>query len=268
MKHCPALPVLLYHRVEPARGANSITPEQFSSHLRYLSEHGYKTLTCEEYEAWATGDLPPLDKAVLITFDDGYANTFTNAYPILKRFSMHASVFVITEKVCDGPARHGGNGAEPEADDYVRWTEIKEMVGSGVFDVHSHSHAHARWHELYPDKAERLRVLEADLTTSRKLLAEHLGGTGFRHLAWPWGRSRAETRELARRLGFEFQYTVRYDVNTPATPLDQINRLPLDEKSLPAFVACLELFRNPLMSRVFPPLRGSYDRIKSLVGGE
>jgi peptidoglycan/xylan/chitin deacetylase (PgdA/CDA1 family) len=261
-------PVLLYHQVGPDHGSNSSTCEQFVSHMQYLSEHGYKTLTSREYEACATGDGPPLVKAVLITFDDGFADNFTNAFPILKRFGLHALAFVITQRVGDGPPRRGANEAAPGAEAYLRWAELEEMVASGVFEAHSHSHAHVRWHQLYPDKAERLRVLEADLTTSRRLLTERLGGTGPSHLAWPWGRSWEDTRALARRLGFEFQYTVRYDFNTPATPLDQINRLRLDGKSLAAFASRLEFFRNSLLSHVYPAVRRKYDWLKGLIAAK
>lgn len=268
MNLCPTLPVLLYHQVGPDHGAFGSTPEQFLSHMRYLSEHGYKTLRTKEYEACARGVAPPLLKAVLITFDDGYANTFMNALPILERLGMHAVSFVITQRVGDGPPRRGLNEPALETEPYVRWAEIEEMVASGVFEMHSHSHVHVPWHEQYPDKAERLRVLEADLATSRELLTERLGGTGLSHLAWPWGRSSEDTRALARRLGFEFQYTVKYDFNTQATPLDQINRLRLDGKSLAAFVAHLEFFRNSLASHIYPPFRRKYDWMKGLIAAK
>jgi peptidoglycan/xylan/chitin deacetylase (PgdA/CDA1 family) len=262
---CPCVPVLLYHRVGPERGTNRSTPEQFWSHMQYLVEHGYKTLTRREYEAYAMDDTLPVAKAVLITFDDGFANTFTHALPILKHFGMHALTFVITQEVGEGPPRRGSHAPPPEASAYLRWTEIEEMVASGVFEAHSHSHAHAQWHELYPDETERLRVLEADLLTSRRVLTERLGGTVLSHLAWPWGRSREDSRALARRLGFDFQYTVKYDFNTQATPLDQINRLHLDGKSLASFVAQLEFFRNSWISRIYPSMRGKYDRLKGLI---
>ena len=262
---CPSLPVLLYHQVGSDHGEYSSTSEQFLSHMRYLSEHGYRTLTSTEYETYAMGEGPPPVKAALITFDDGFANTFTNAFPILERFGMHAVVFVITQKVGDGPPRRGANEPAPDAKTYLRWAEIEKMVTSGAFQAHSHTHAHVPRHALPIDRAEHLRVLEEDLATSRRLLRERLGATGLNHLAWPWGHSREDSRALARRLGFTYQYTVRNDFNTRATPLDQINRLCMDGKSLAAFVARLEFFRNSLLSRVYPTLRRKYDWMRGLI---
>lgn len=261
MHLCPSLPVLLYHQVGPDHGYGS-TSEQFYSQMRYLSEHGYTTLTGKEYEACALGAGPLPVKAVLITFDDGYASIFTNALPILKRFGMHAVAFVITQRVGDGPPRHGAIEPSPEEEAYLRWAEIEEMIASGVFEAHSHSHAHVRWRTLHADIAEYLSVLEADLATSRRVLVERLGGAGLTQLAWPWGQSTEDTRALARRLGFYLQYTVKNDFNTRATSLDQINRLCVDGTSLPAFVARVEFFRSSLPSHVYPRLRRTYDWMK------
>lgn len=265
MNLCPSLPVLLYHQVGPAHGAYGSTSEQFLSHMRYLLEHGYKTLTGKQYEACAMGSGPQPGKAVLITFDDGYASSFTNALPILERFGMHAVAFVITQTVGDGPPRRSAIEPATEEDAYLRWAEIEEMIASGVFEAHSHSHAHVRWRALHADNVEYLRMLEADLATSRRLLAERLGGAGLNHLAWPWGESTEDGRALARRVGFSFQYTVRNDFNTHATPLDQINRLCVDGTSLLSFAARVEFFRSSLPSHAYPRLRRTYDWMKGVI---
>ena len=265
MSRCPSLPVLVYHKVGPGKDRWSSPAAQFLSHVRYLSQRGYRTLTAGEYEACALGEVPEPGKAVLITFDDAYASSFTRVLPTLERFGMHAVAFVITQRVGSGPPRRGPIDTTSEDEAYLRWAEIEEMVASGVFEVHSHSHAHARWHASRTDIDEYLREVEDDLTTSRRLLAEHFGAVVPRHLAWPWGESTKETRALARRLGFDFQYTVRNDFNTHSTPLDQINRLCCDGLSLPAFVLRLEFFRSSLPSRVYPLVRRKYHWMNSAV---
>lgn len=266
MALCPSLPVLLYHHVGPDHKTFGSTSERFTSHMRYLSEHGYKTLTGKQYEACAMGSSPQPVKAVLITFDDGYASSYTNALPILERFGMHAVAFVITQKVVDGPPRRGAIEPANEEDLYLRWAEIDKMIASGVFEAHSHSHAHVRWGGRHFDTTEDyLRRLEADLATSRRLLTERVGGAGLNHLAWPWGESTEDGRVLARTLGFSFQYTVRNDFNTPATSLEQINRLLVDGTSLPAFVARLEFFRSSLPGHLYPRLRRKYDWMKRVI---
>lgn len=260
---CPSVPVLLYHSIGSGCLPTRTSPERFLSHMRYLAAHGYKTLTCTEYEAWARGGGDPRTKAVLITFDDGVASQFTHALPVLERFGLHAVAFVITQKVGDGPPLPAAaQSASETAEPYLRWQEIQRMVESGVFEVHSHSHAHVRWDALHPDPADRARALEADLSASRALLSERIGSTDPGHLAWPWGRSSDDMRALARCHGFAFQYTVKYDFNTSATPLDQINRLHMDGKSLVAFAAILEFFRSSWPMFTFSRLRRQYDGMK------
>jgi hypothetical protein len=173
--------------------------------------------------------------------------------------------FVVTQEVRDGPPRRGANAPAPESGVYLRWAEIEEMVASEVLDVQSHSHAHVRWHAVHTDTAEHLRVLEADLSTSRRLPTERFGGTALNHLAWPWRESTASTRALARRLRFVFQYTVRNDLNTRTTPLDQINRLCVGGASLAAFAARRAFFRSSLLKCVYPPLRRRYTWMRDLV---
>ncbi len=262
---CPPVPVLLYHSIGPGRLPTRTSPARFLSHMRYLTVHGYKTLTCAEYEAWARGAGDPGTKPVLITFDDGVASQFTHALPILQRFGLHAVTFVITEKVNGPAANPADQSACGTAEAYLRWHEIDRMVASGVCEVHSHSHTHVRWDALHPDAAGLARALEVDLAASRALLLDRVGSTDLGHLAWPWGRSSDEMRALARRKGFRFQYTVKYDFNTPATPLDQINRLCMDGKSLVAFAAILEFFRTSLLSRVYSPLLRQYDSMKGRI---
>ena len=264
MAQCPALPVLLYHRVgQKCRSSNS-TPELFLSHMHHLAENGYRTLSGEEFEACALGKMATPQKAVLITLDDGYANNYLNAYPILKSLGMRAVIFAITGKIGHEKARRSAVATGSDAEEYLRWSEISDMVSSGVFEAHSHSHTHVRW-DLVPDLGERMRVLEEDLAISRQLLKDQLGGSESCHLAWPWGLSVEDTRALAKRLGFKFQYTVKHNFNKRGTSLDQINRLCMDGQSLRAFTARLGFYRNPVLKHVYPPLLRQYDLIKRLV---
>ena len=255
---CPQLPVLLYHRIRSGGGASSNTPGQFLAHMRYLAENGYQTLSGEKFSACALGKIALPKKAVLITFDYGYASEYTHAYPVLKNLGMNAITFLITGKVGEGEPRHDVLASATEIEPYLRWSEIGEMVSSGVFEAHCHSHRHVKWHITYAHPAEHLRAVEEDITISRQKFKEFIGGIGPRHLAWPWGFSTPDTRAIANNLGFDFQYTVKNDFNTRATPLDHINRLCMDGNSLSMFVARLEFFRKPSLRLIYPPVLRQY----------
>jgi len=100
MKKALSVPVLMYHHVSSHKGALvTITPENFESHARFLADEGYKTLTLDEFAAFKKGRLELPKKSVLITFDDGWIDNYLVAYPILKKYSLRATIFVITDWV-------------------------------------------------------------------------------------------------------------------------------------------------------------------------
>src|SRR6266545_4103110 len=99
-----ATPALLYHHVgphipNPRYAGLSIPTEQFERQIRWLARKGYIGIRPADWLAWRRGGrtLPP--KAVLLTFDDGYADFPDHALPILQRWGFGAAVFVITKKI-------------------------------------------------------------------------------------------------------------------------------------------------------------------------
>lgn len=98
------LTVVLYHGVDKPRDLGTynyrkkyITPGAFERHLRYYAAHHTVMALDDAVAALRNGTLPP--RALAITFDDGYRNNYTHAFPLLKRYSMPATVFVTTNFV-------------------------------------------------------------------------------------------------------------------------------------------------------------------------
>jgi len=97
--------VLCYHKISDAADPLSVTPEVFESQLLALQEYGYNVISLAEFHQFMTKQnivLPP--KPVLLTFDDGYEDNYTNAYPLLKKYNMSGTFFVIT-KLVNQPGR-------------------------------------------------------------------------------------------------------------------------------------------------------------------
>lgn len=152
------IPAMMYHHVnhEP-EDSISITPENFEAQIKYLAESGYRSVHLPEFyghlKQW---NIP--EKLVLITFDDGYADNFIYAYPILKKYKMKASVFPITAFIKDkiekrGPLMHNFELlmktplVKGGLDDFLTWEEMREMEASGLIDIQAHTHAHAAYFE-------------------------------------------------------------------------------------------------------------------------
>lgn len=143
------IPVFTFH---------AALPDWFDQQCRHLVENGYKTLSSEEFCFHMTTNSATLKKTVLITFDDGLKHIWTVAYPILKKYGLHATCFLIPgcipeqeyqvrpnlEDVWQGSATISDvMGIRKHESALATWDEIKIMHESGVVDFQSHTMHHA-----------------------------------------------------------------------------------------------------------------------------
>ncbi|MBD3418840.1 MAG: polysaccharide deacetylase family protein [Chitinivibrionales bacterium] len=143
-----AVAVLNYHSVShnPAwlriGEQLSIHPRQFERQLRYLKQNNYETLTIPElYDYLSHRSVAnKSQKKIVLTFDDGYADNFVTAFPLLKKYDMKATIFVSTDFILKDAqgARHNSE------EGYLRESHIKQMVKSGLVDIQSHGVTHTR----------------------------------------------------------------------------------------------------------------------------
>jgi hypothetical protein len=125
--------VLLYHQIAPAPGGPySITPQLFREHLDALLKNGYHVISTDELTGFLEGKATLPEKAVAITFDDGYRSFYRYAYPELKSRSLPATAFIITS----------WTGEKAGGFEYLSWNEMREMQANGMsFCAHTdHSH--------------------------------------------------------------------------------------------------------------------------------
>ncbi len=130
------VPILMYHHVgEPPPGADAIRldltvlPSQFEAQLAYLSEEGYQTIHLSDLIMHLQMGRRLPSKPIVITFDDGYHDTFTNAYPLLKEYGFVATFFIITLLADEG------------REEYLSWEEIKALHAAGM-EIGSHTYTH------------------------------------------------------------------------------------------------------------------------------
>ena len=103
------VPVLMYHHVSPhKKDMVTVTPEVFEKQMEHLYKSGYKTLTLDELLSYINGDLIPEQKAVVVTFDDGWLDNYIYAFPVIEKYKIHAAIFIITgstEKASENPTQ-------------------------------------------------------------------------------------------------------------------------------------------------------------------
>ena len=115
---------LMYHSVDNEKGKGGIFVNEFEEHIKWIKEK--KTFKMEELKN-LNYILPK--NSILITFDDGYKNNYTLAFPILKKYNMKATIFLNTKFI-------------GKDEFYLNWDEIKEMYESGLVDFQLHTHSH------------------------------------------------------------------------------------------------------------------------------
>jgi peptidoglycan/xylan/chitin deacetylase (PgdA/CDA1 family) len=130
------IPILMYHHIAVAGpGADairrdlSVSPANFEAQLRYLVEHGYEPITLESLILHLQVGLSLPPKPVILTFDDGFKDQYTNAYPLLKRYGFTGTFFVISGFVDEGRPEH------------MSWSEIELLHANGM-EIGSHTYTH------------------------------------------------------------------------------------------------------------------------------
>jgi len=134
------VPVITYHSIDDSGSVISTSPATFKRQIAALSRSGYVAMTLGQLaEAIdAEGTLPP--KPVVLTFDDGFKNFYSDAFPVLDEYGFAATVFVVTGH-CGGHNDWGGNPRGFRRSELLSWNEIRELYQKGVeFGAHSKTH--------------------------------------------------------------------------------------------------------------------------------
>ena len=197
--YSPDTKILLYHLIRDDTYGDYeylfVKEDDFEAQLQEIQRQGYKTFFADELDKIRN------EKAVVITFDDGYADNYTKAFPLLKKYGMKATVFLSTDSI-------GVEGHLTEA-------QIKEMQESGVFHFGSHTVHHIALDQALTDE------LEKELSES-KIKIEEITGKPVSALAYPHGAYNDMVELFAEKHGYDFCYTT----NPPQEPYYENTALP------------------------------------------
>ena len=201
------VPVLMYHyiRINPwptdtVGFGLSTPPGAFAAQLDYFKSKGYETITLsdlknqielkkamEKKKKDPSIKLPHAillpTKPLVITFDDGYRDAYTAAYPLLKARGMNASDFVITGFV--------------GLPNYLTWPEIQELDKSGVIDIESHTVHHYALGGTYWNTS----VVNYEIIQSKQDLQNHLGKV-VDWFAYPYGSVNDYVKSIVQKVYF------------------------------------------------------------------
>ena len=198
--------VLNYHMVNPMVISLAIDPTDFEWQMKYLVDHGYHTISTDELYDFMEGKGALPDRPVLITFDDGYVDNYTNAYPILKKYNLKATIFIVTGFVS---SRKG----------YLTWDQLREMEQHGIM-AQSHTVTHAPLPEL-PDERIREELVESKRTAEAEL------GHPIDFIAYPTGAHDLHIVSIATAAGYRGGFTVKYGNVDRSSNVYAMERVPV-----------------------------------------
>ncbi|HVD17027.1 MAG TPA: polysaccharide deacetylase family protein [Actinomycetota bacterium] len=178
------LRILMYHRVSPRRvDTYTTSPERLRMHLRLVAA-SYQPITPATLLRAIEERLPLPDRAVLLTFDDGFLEHYEHAYPALRDAGLEALLFVPTDHIRErGDDRHAASIPYTPLD----WTHLEEM--RDVFTIGSHGMSHQKMTELPRATAE------FEVSRSKQIIEERLG-TPVSFFCYPFGTLTAYDSEL------------------------------------------------------------------------
>lgn len=181
--------VLMYHMIGDEQGnAAVMTEANLRIQMNYLRDHGYHPITMQELYDYVTKGAPLPEKPVCITFDDGYLDSYTIVYPLMKEYGFPWTLFLITDDVGKPYNR-------------MTWDQLKEMANSHAVTIASHTLSHPKLHNL-ATRAEK----EKEIVDANKALKYQLGIDNV-WLAYPYGDYDDEVIDICKKAGIKMAVT-------------------------------------------------------------
>lgn len=223
---------IAFHDVSDTRndlGTDSVTTAVLVQFFDWLKGSGWTAVSLDDLAAAARGTKPLPDKAILITFDDGYRSLYTRVFPLarLYRFPIVSGlVGSWMEDSRDGTVLYGDRRVPRST--FITWQEAREMQASGLIEFASHSYglhngvqanpqgnmvaAATTWRYdpatgRYETDAQYRARIRADLQRARAQFSTQLGHPP-RAIIWPYGRYSGPGLEEAKAVGFTFSMSL------------------------------------------------------------
>lgn len=183
------IPILMYHSIGINRRNNLlVAPAKFNSQIKHLHKAGYQTICFQTLENYWKSGKPLPAKPILLTFDDGYKDNYTIAYPILKKYKFKATIFVITNFVDDA--------------NHLSQKQIKEMISSGLIDIGAHTKTHPDLTTVPSKKVYQ------EIFGSKQILTKYTGKPVIA-FAYPIGKYNYEVVKATGAARYKFAVTTK-----------------------------------------------------------
>lgn len=196
LRNAPVLkvPILVYHHIDSMIDRSNnvklyVHNRLFADEMKYLADNGYTTITLDDLKVYFTEGKKVLTKSVILTFDDGYHDFYTKAFPIIEKYHLKATIFIATAWL-DRP-------------NYLSLDQLQKLLKSSFITIGSHTINH-------PDLTKLShKEVDDELKTSKKYLEEKLG-IKITSFAYPFGSYNKRMLIKVKEAGYENAVTTKY----------------------------------------------------------
>lgn len=193
----PGVWILCYHRIdEKPKQYTVLPPADFRAQMAYLKKHDFNVVPLSQIVDAAQYGEKLSPRTVALTFDDGFKDNYTIAYPILKQYKFPATLFIYPQYISNGGAA-------------LTWEQLKELAADPLIEIQSHTLTHANLVRMgrRQSAAAYAAKLEGELRQSKAILKEKLN-VDATLLAYPYGVYDAKVLAATRAAGYRAAFGI------------------------------------------------------------
>lgn len=183
------IPILTYHSIDKSGSIISTAPDVFRRQMRFLSESNYNVVTLNELTTSLVQGKAPQRNTIALTFDDGFQNFLTAAFPVLDSYGFKATVFLVTD-YCGQNNEWAGNPRNFPLSKILSWDEVKELHKHGI-EFGNHTRTHPDLTKI-TDSSVRSEIVES------KAIMEDMLGNEVGSFAYPFGKFNSSVRQIVK----------------------------------------------------------------------
>lgn len=204
------VPILMYHYIRNFDDPNdeigtklSVSPEKFDEQLGWLKKNDYQTVSPD----YLLNPVKLDNKPIILTFDDGYKDAYTNALPILRKYGFIATFYIITTYINNN-------------DNYMTWNEIIELKNAGM-NIGSHTLTHPSLDKSYDERVDK------EVEESKKIIEEKIG-IPILDFCYPSGKYDKRTINKLKEAGYKTAVTVHNGITDQNSDLFELPRIRMN----------------------------------------
>lgn len=187
MVHPSGIPVLMYHKIGDDKDNDAVIREDlFREQMKFLKDNGYNPLTMDQLYDYVVNGAAVPEKPVVLTFDDGYADTYSIVYPIMKEYGFAATVFI----------NPGDVGTR------LTWDQVREMHENGI-TISNHGFQHIEMGQL--SEAKQIE----NITKAQEALAKEVGIKDNPWFCYPYGDKNEFTDAATKKAGIKMSMAMK-----------------------------------------------------------